>query len=105
MRRSVLHVNDSHHAVARDDGSRKESFERIFRQLTEVFESRVFIGFPRYREQTPLPRYPPREAFVQFQANLPDFGLVMRVGRAQYKLIAIAKIDKAGIALRELDNQ
>jgi len=101
----VLHIDDSDDFVACDDGRREEGFEGVLRQFAEVLEPGIAICLARDGQQSAFAGYPSGETFVQLEPDAADLGFVVGVRRTQYKVVAVAKIDKAGIAFRKFDNQ
>ena len=105
MRLAMLHVDDAHHFIPGDHGGREKRFERVFRQLAEIFEPGVAVSFARNSEQTAFACYPSGETFVQLQANAANLGVVVGVRSTQHEIIAVEKIDETGIALCEFHNE
>lgn len=69
MRLAHLDVDDTYDLVAGDDGGREEGFVLVFRELCEVFEAGVKIGFFAYGDEAALASYPASEAFIHSQAE------------------------------------
>jgi hypothetical protein len=105
MRLAVLHVDHTHHAVARDDRGGKKCLESVFRQLAEIFKTRIAISFAGNRDEPPFARHPSRQTLVQFQPDAPDLSFVMRIGSAQNQVFAVAKVNQARIALGKFHDQ
>src|SRR5450759_2776146 len=105
MGQAVLHVDHSHHPVARNQWRRKESVVAVLGQVGERLEPRVFVSLARDRYQPAFARHPTRQTLVGPHAQLADGGRVRRIGRAEHQVFAIQQVDQARIAVREFHHQ
>ena len=101
----MLDVDDANHLVSGDDRDRKKGLERIFRKISELLETMIFICLPGDGKQASFPGYPAGETFVHFEAHPTNRVGMLQVGSAQDQLVAIDQVDEAGIRTGKLNHQ
>jgi hypothetical protein len=105
IRLTMLHVDDAHHAPARNHRNRQERMIAVFGQFGEGAEARISRGVALNYNRLAMPCDPACDALVERHAQaVYDFGMRI-LGSTQHQCVAFQHIDEAGVTAYKFGNK